>query len=273
MISTGSEGLFGCEVDTLLTERIHAFPEVSYVNLHIWPYNWQWATAGHLDEEFDNARQLTHEYLECHLDIAERLNKPVVVEEFGFPRDSVRFDRGTPTPSARRILYRPARPGYQLESRRRAAGRLQLLGLGRRSASGPPQLAARRRFLLRPGPRAAGLLLCLRRRHDRRTDPRRQPPSRGVRCRAKRQKPNKERPASADVRQQLPQATRPAVPIWKLRDVSFHAVRPHPARRHPSRPFDKEHNDNWVLCRASQKRDPTKRIPPTMVFCGSDYLL
>lgn len=97
MISTGSEGLFGCEVDTLLTERIHAFPEISYVNLHIWPYNWQWATAGHLDEEFDNARQLTHEYLECHLDIAERLNKPVVVEEFGFPRDSVRFDRGTPT--------------------------------------------------------------------------------------------------------------------------------------------------------------------------------
>ena len=35
--------------------------------------------------------------MECHLDIAERLNKPVVVEEFGFPRDSVRFDRGTPT--------------------------------------------------------------------------------------------------------------------------------------------------------------------------------
>ena len=97
MISTGSEGLFGCEVDTLLTERIHAFPEISYVNLHIWPYNWQWVTAGHLDEEFDNARQLTREYLECHLDIAERLNKPVVVEEFGFPRDSVRFDRGTPT--------------------------------------------------------------------------------------------------------------------------------------------------------------------------------
>ena len=42
MISTGSEGLYGCESDAGLTERIHAFPEISYVNLHIWPYNWQW---------------------------------------------------------------------------------------------------------------------------------------------------------------------------------------------------------------------------------------
>lgn len=42
MISTGSEGIQGCENDPELAERIHAFPEISYINLHIWPYNWQW---------------------------------------------------------------------------------------------------------------------------------------------------------------------------------------------------------------------------------------
>ena len=42
MISTGSEGFYGCEADMELVERIHAVPEISYVNLHIWPYNWNW---------------------------------------------------------------------------------------------------------------------------------------------------------------------------------------------------------------------------------------
>lgn len=97
MVSTGSEGLFGCEVDSLLTERIHAIPEIAYVNLHIWPYNWRWATAERLDEEFGNARQKSREYLEWHLDMAKRIAKPAVVEEFGFPRDGVRFDHGSPT--------------------------------------------------------------------------------------------------------------------------------------------------------------------------------
>ncbi|WP_300256770.1 beta-mannosidase [uncultured Alistipes sp.] len=104
MISTGSEGLYGCESDAELTERIHAFPEIAYVNLHIWPYNWQWIPRDNPAAGLDNALDETDKYIAPHLDLAERLRKPVVIEEFGFPRDSVRFERGTPT-TARDAYY------------------------------------------------------------------------------------------------------------------------------------------------------------------------
>lgn len=104
MISTGSEGLYGCESDAGLTERIHAFPEISYVNLHIWPYNWQWVPRDQPSAGLENALSETEKYLAPHLDMGKRLCKPVVIEEFGFPRDSVRFGRGTPTPG-RDVYY------------------------------------------------------------------------------------------------------------------------------------------------------------------------
>lgn len=97
MISTGSEGIWGCEEDASLAERIHAFPEISYVNLHIWPYNWNWVSADAMAEKLGDAKANSREYIDRHLDFAARLGKPVVIEEFGFPRDGFRFDRGSST--------------------------------------------------------------------------------------------------------------------------------------------------------------------------------
>ena len=39
LISSGSEGSWGCENDMALFEQIHADPNISYLNIHIWPYN------------------------------------------------------------------------------------------------------------------------------------------------------------------------------------------------------------------------------------------
>lgn len=97
MISTGSEGVVGCEGNTELAERIHAIPEISYINLHIWPCNWNWASRDDLLAGFDNALAKTNDYMDLHLEMGRRLQKPVVIEEFGFPRDGMRFERGTPT--------------------------------------------------------------------------------------------------------------------------------------------------------------------------------
>lgn len=104
MISTGSEGIQGCENDPELAERIHAFPEISYINLHIWPYNWQWIPQEDPAAGIDNARIETNRYIDRHLEMAERLHKPAVIEEFGFPRDGMRFEPGTPT-TLRDIYY------------------------------------------------------------------------------------------------------------------------------------------------------------------------
>lgn len=97
MISTGSEGFYGCEADMELVERIHAVPEISYVNLHIWPYNWNWTPRNDPASGLRNSMEETRRYIDHHLEVAARLGKPAVIEEFGYPRDSVRYERGSAT--------------------------------------------------------------------------------------------------------------------------------------------------------------------------------
>lgn len=79
MISTGSEGIWGCEMDSALCARIHAFPEIDYMTCHIWPFNWGWMTE---DWQTNVAN-----YIDAHEAIAAQIGKPFVIEEFGFPRD------------------------------------------------------------------------------------------------------------------------------------------------------------------------------------------
>ena len=105
MVSTGSEGYNGCEGDIELWRRIHAIPEIDYANIHIWPYNWRWISQDSVVRKLDNARSRTDAYLAQHLVIARELGKPLVIEEFGYPRDGFRFEPGSPV-TARDGYYR-----------------------------------------------------------------------------------------------------------------------------------------------------------------------
>ena len=97
LISTGSEGKHGCEEDLALFERIHADMNVDYMNIHIWPYNWGWALADSLQEKVSDAQRQTKDYIDEHLAIARKYGKPMVLEEFGFPRDNFQFDKVSST--------------------------------------------------------------------------------------------------------------------------------------------------------------------------------
>lgn len=97
LVSTGSEGTQGCEQDIALFEQIHADPNIDYMNIHVWPYNWQWAHKDSLSQHLENAKTKTAEYINEHLFIAQKYNKPVVLEEFGFPRDDFRFSTDAST--------------------------------------------------------------------------------------------------------------------------------------------------------------------------------
>ena len=99
MVSSGSEGYYGCEADMDLFERIHSCPDIDYMNIHIWPYNWGWVRENTLDVNLPAAIEKTDRYIDAHLEIAARYGKPVVLEEFGFPRDGFLFAKGTPTVS------------------------------------------------------------------------------------------------------------------------------------------------------------------------------
>lgn len=83
MISSGMEGQQGCEGDVQEYEDVHADPLISYCTFHIWPDNW-----GFKDLYGDSAEQLQN-----HIDVARKLGKPLVVEEFGLLRDLVDGER------------------------------------------------------------------------------------------------------------------------------------------------------------------------------------
>ncbi|MCD8385270.1 MAG: cellulase family glycosylhydrolase [Bacteroidales bacterium] len=94
LVSTGSEGLHGCEGDLDLWAEIHNSPEIDYAIIHLWPYNWGWITAETAADSTRVAVGNAYEYIKKH---ADRTNKPLVLEEFGYPRDGMAYQPGTST--------------------------------------------------------------------------------------------------------------------------------------------------------------------------------
>lgn len=98
-VTTGSEGIWGCNEDSVLCRRVHEVPEIDYMTCHIWPYNWGWLQNG-IDWKAN-----VQAYIQWHEDIATRINKPFIIEEFGFPRDNGSLEPNTPT-TQRDEMYR-----------------------------------------------------------------------------------------------------------------------------------------------------------------------
>lgn len=85
MVSSGSEGSWGCEMDMNLFEKIHADPNINYLNIHIWPYNWSWVKADSLKELLPCAKENTKKYIDDHMVIARKYSKPIVWRSSVFP--------------------------------------------------------------------------------------------------------------------------------------------------------------------------------------------
>ncbi len=99
LVSIGSEGYYGCEKDISLYEHLHAADCIDYFTIHIWPVNWGWSPRGALFTSLPNAYLRSREYIDMHERIAIRYNKPLVIEEFGYPRDRNFREPGSKTQS------------------------------------------------------------------------------------------------------------------------------------------------------------------------------
>ena len=105
LVSTGSEGYIGCEGDMELCERIHKDENIDYITIHIWPANWGWTPRNNPDSGIDNACEKSERYIEEHIALAKKIDKPLIIEEFGYPRKDNISGIGIPTGS-RDIFYR-----------------------------------------------------------------------------------------------------------------------------------------------------------------------
>lgn len=97
MVSTGSEGKNGCEQDIDLWYQIHSDPNIDYGIIHVWPYNWNWINEQTLIDSVNVAKTKTLEYIKPHSDLMKAIGKPLVLEEFGYPRDGFSFQPGSST--------------------------------------------------------------------------------------------------------------------------------------------------------------------------------
>ena len=97
LVSTGSEGLKGCIERADIVEAEHRIAEIDYLTTHVWPLNWSWVDAKDLPGTHARGAAKVQDYLDRHVAIATRLGKPLVVEEFGYPRDGGSYDPAATT--------------------------------------------------------------------------------------------------------------------------------------------------------------------------------
>ncbi len=87
LVSIGSEGTMGCLGLAECVINAHEKTDIDYFTFHMWLKNWGWFDVQKPAETYGEAIRLAGEYIDSHLTIAEDLNMPAVLEEFGLERD------------------------------------------------------------------------------------------------------------------------------------------------------------------------------------------
>lgn len=106
LVCTGSEGVWGSLEKPGVFVAAHKTPAIDYVTVHMWLKNWGWLKAAQLGSDFEVAAGKARDHVEMHNTLAtDTLKKPLVLEEFGLPRDLENYSPGSPT-STRDEYYR-----------------------------------------------------------------------------------------------------------------------------------------------------------------------
>lgn len=88
LISSGAEGRAGSMWDIDLFEKTHSNKNIDYLTMHIWPKNWGWYNAKEQEKTYPSTIDSVKVYMNKHIALAKKMNKPIVLEEFGMPREN-----------------------------------------------------------------------------------------------------------------------------------------------------------------------------------------
>jgi mannan endo-1,4-beta-mannosidase len=96
LVTTGSEGdtPFASAGVNLLKD--HQSSAIDYATFHIWVQNWEFYDPAK-PETLKKALDFAKDYVKRHISAATKLNKPLVLEEFGISRDNNNHDPMSPT--------------------------------------------------------------------------------------------------------------------------------------------------------------------------------
>jgi mannan endo-1,4-beta-mannosidase len=118
LVSTGNEGWMGTGGSKELFVKAHSSRNIDYLTYHMWAPNWGWFNPKDAAATYDSAWVKMQDYLNWHIDEANRMGKPIVLEEFGINRDNGSYEPGATTIN-RDKFYQAI---YQLLARRARAG-------------------------------------------------------------------------------------------------------------------------------------------------------
>ena len=118
LVSTGNEGWMGTGGSRELFQKSHETKNVDYLTFHMWAPNWSWFDPKNADATYQPALAKMHQYLDWHIDVATKMGKPIVLEEFGINRDGGSFSPSATTVYRDRFYTQI----FELLERRAAAG-------------------------------------------------------------------------------------------------------------------------------------------------------
>lgn len=96
LVSIGSEGNAFVPFSRKFKKE-NKCPNIDYATMHIWVQNWGWYDPEKAVTSFEKALKKAKKYIRRHVRSAKKLNKPVVLEEFGIARDSGSHDPSAST--------------------------------------------------------------------------------------------------------------------------------------------------------------------------------
>ena len=88
LISTGSEGRNSSNDSMETFQRTHQNPNIDYLTMHIWPKNWNWYKADDAEKTLPTTLENAGKYIDLHIAVANHLKRPIIIEEFGLPREN-----------------------------------------------------------------------------------------------------------------------------------------------------------------------------------------
>lgn len=95
LVSVGSEGIMGCLDLKECYMAAHTGIGIDYATFHLWPKNWGWYDVSDPENTFPKVIARTGRYIDTHIQIANQLDMPLVLEEFGLERDLGKLAPGT----------------------------------------------------------------------------------------------------------------------------------------------------------------------------------